>query len=63
MNCIRELLRERDTRVAKIFRVVNHVSHELAKLGRIQHRAELWLRGHPDEVANTMNMDCNPISG
>jgi ribonuclease HI len=63
INSIRELLKERGTRVAQISRDVNQVSHELAKLGRIQHRAELWLRGHPDEVANAMNMDCNPISG
>jgi hypothetical protein len=62
INSIRELLKERGTRVAQICRDVNQVSHELAKLGRIQHRTKLWLGGHPDEVANAMNMDCNRIS-
>jgi hypothetical protein len=40
ITTIRELLRERESTVAKISREANVVSHELAKLGRMQGRTE-----------------------
>jgi hypothetical protein len=51
INVIRELLRERGTVLTKISRNVNAVSHELARMGRCQHRTELWLMGFPTEIA------------
>ncbi|KAK1683369.1 hypothetical protein QYE76_044217 [Lolium multiflorum] len=63
IRSIRDLLKERDTTVVKISRVINQASHGLAKLGRIQHRTEFWLRGHPAEVAQAMELDRNPGSG
>jgi hypothetical protein len=56
---IRELLRERDSYVAKVSRELNCVSHGLAKLGRVHGRTELWLSNYPQEVADAVHHDCN----
>jgi ribonuclease HI len=60
ITTIRELLRERESSLAKINREANVVSHELAKLGRMQGRTEFWLRDYPREVAVAVASDCNP---
>jgi hypothetical protein len=54
---IRELLRERETTVRKISREINSVSHELAKLARVQGRTELWLSTCPPEVTSAVKSD------
>jgi hypothetical protein len=59
---IRELLRERDSYVAKVSRELNCVSHGLAKLGRVHGRTELWLSNYPQEVADAVHHDCNSPS-
>jgi ribonuclease HI len=59
INTIRELIRERDVSVLQVSREANMVSHELAKLGRVQARTEFWLRDAPQEIAMAMNLDCN----
>jgi hypothetical protein len=45
--------------MAKIGRVANGVSHELAKIGRTQKRTEVWLANFPVEVAKANTHDCN----
>jgi hypothetical protein len=62
INVIRELLRERDTRIVKISRVINTAGHELAKLARVQGRTEFWLRSFPEEAAAAIALDCNLCS-
>jgi hypothetical protein len=62
VNVIRDLLRERDTRIVKISRVINTAGHELAKLARVQGRTEFWLRSFPEEVAATISIECNLCS-
>jgi hypothetical protein len=42
VNAIRDLIRERNTIIAKIGGAVNGISHELAKIGRTQKRTEVW---------------------
>jgi hypothetical protein len=53
----------RDVRVLKISRVLNQASHELAKLGRIQGRTELWMStAAPPEITTVLQNNCNPMS-
>jgi ribonuclease HI len=59
INAIRELIRERDCNVYRISRDANSASHELAKLGRVQGRSQLWLHACPPELAETIAKDCN----
>jgi hypothetical protein len=59
INVIRELLRERDVKIVKISREANIVSHELAKLGRIQGRTDFWLNNAPQDIALAIANDCN----
>jgi ribonuclease HI len=59
INIIRELLRERDVKIVKIGREANTVSHELAKLGRIQGRTGFWLSNVPQDIALAIANDCN----
>jgi hypothetical protein len=61
VSVIRDLFRERETRIAKIGREANAVSHELARLGRVVQRTELWLTSFPTEIAKAMSDDCNSI--
>jgi hypothetical protein len=61
IQIIRELLRERNTALAKIQRDANRVSHELAKVGRVQGRTETWVQNLPSEVAKAVSLDCNPL--
>jgi ribonuclease HI len=63
INVIRELLRERDSRLIKINREANTASHELARLGRVQGRTEMWLGESPPEIADVIVKDCNSVSG
>jgi hypothetical protein len=58
---IRELLRERETNVLSINRQANGVSHELAKLGRVQGRTEFWVQNFPREVSNAVILDLRSI--
>ena len=48
---IRELIQERETKLAWISRDANVVSHELARMGRVQARTALWLTDFPQEIA------------
>ena len=50
----------REFMTARISRDVNLVSHELARIGRVQSRTELWLRDFPQEIAEAISNDCNP---
>jgi hypothetical protein len=61
LNIIRELLRERECRVVKIYRDSNKVSHELAKLGRVHGHTELWLGDFPLEITKVLADVCNPV--
>jgi hypothetical protein len=58
VNVIHELLRERDTRIVKISHVIDSVSHELAKLARVQDHTEFWVSSFPEEVAAAIALDC-----
>jgi hypothetical protein len=40
---------------------VNLASHELAQLGRHAPGTDFWLRNFPQEIANVIAGDCNPI--
>jgi ribonuclease HI len=62
INIIRELLRERDTKLVWINREANMVSHELAKLGRVHGRTMVWLGETPSEICDALSVDCNSIS-
>jgi ribonuclease HI len=62
ISAIRELLQERDICVTKISRDANMVSHELAKLGRINHRTAVWYVDFPQEIEQAIACDCNPVS-
>lgn len=61
ISAIRELLRERDIKIAKVSREVNVVSHELAKLSRVTSRTEFWLSDVPQEVTEAVAFDWNLI--
>jgi ribonuclease HI len=60
ISVIRDLLRERGTVIVKINRAVNTVSHDLAKIGRVEHRTAVWLRNFPQEIAEAIANDYNP---
>ena len=62
ISAICELLRERETKIARISRDVNVVGHELARLGRVHARTEVWLRSFPQEIIEAVTMDYNSIS-
>jgi hypothetical protein len=49
ISAICELLRERNFTLVKTGQDVNLASHELAKLGRVAQRTEMWLMGFPRE--------------
>jgi RNA polymerase subunit RPABC4/transcription elongation factor Spt4 len=61
MSVIQELLRERNFPLVKVSQNVNMVSHELARLGRVDRRTELWLLDFPKEIARAIAVDCNPF--
>jgi hypothetical protein len=62
INSIRELLGERNSSVAKIGREDNKASHELAQMGSVQGRTEVWLGNFPCELSATLAEDCNSVS-
>jgi hypothetical protein len=62
INVIRELLSVRGSRLVKISREINIVSHELAKLGRVQGRTQVWLSDFPPEIATVLDRDCNIVN-
>jgi ribonuclease HI len=62
INVIRELLSVRGSRLVKISRDINHVSHELAKLGRVQGRTQVWLCDFPPEIATVLARDCTTVN-
>lgn len=59
VSVIRDLIWERGTRIAKIGRGANVVSHVLAKIGRAEKRTEVWFANFPLEVAKAASDDCN----
>jgi ribonuclease HI len=58
---IRELLRERESRLSKVSHEVNVVAHELAKMSRLQNKIDFWLSSFPRDVAVSIAIDCNLI--
>ena len=46
--------------LVKVGRDINVVSHELARIGRVQERTEAWLRSFPQELGKALDNDCNP---
>jgi hypothetical protein len=62
VSAIRVLLRERNFTLVKIGRNVNVASHELARLGRVAQRTEMWLMGFPEEIAMIITDECDPFS-
>jgi ribonuclease HI len=62
INDVRELLRERNSKLVKISRFANCASHELAKLARLQGTTRYWHKDLPLEVASVVSTDCNPVS-
>jgi hypothetical protein len=61
INDVRDLLRERNSKLVKISRYANCASHELAKLARLQGRTMFWLQDLPMEVASVVSTGCNPV--
>jgi hypothetical protein len=62
VSAIRELLRESNFTLVKIGRMVNGASHELARLGRVAQRTEMWLMGFPEEIAMIITEEGNPAT-
>jgi hypothetical protein len=62
INVIRELLSVRGCRLVKISREINTVSHELAKLGRVQGRTQVWLSDFPPKIATVLDRDYNTVN-
>ena len=60
IKAIRELIQERGSKIDSISHDVNEVSHELAKLGRVQARTEVWLGDFPPEIALLVAKECKP---
>jgi hypothetical protein len=54
--------RGRNSSIVKIGREENRASHELAQLGRVQSRTEVWLGNFPSELSATLAEDCNFVS-
>ena len=61
INIIRKLIRERDINLVKISREANTVSHELARLGRVQGRTEFWLGSTPPDPSEVVALDCHLV--
>ena len=62
ISSIRDLIKERETKLASISCDGNGASHELARLGRVQARTEVWPGSFPLELAMAIATDCNPTS-
>jgi ribonuclease HI len=60
VSFIRELLKERNIKLDKVSRDANMASHELAKIGRIEHRSAVWFMDLPPAVSRAIDQDCNP---
>jgi ribonuclease HI len=60
VSSIRELLKERNIKLDKVSRDANVASHELAKIGRIEHRSAVWFVDLPLAVSRAIVQDCNP---
>ncbi|KAK1626172.1 hypothetical protein QYE76_000487 [Lolium multiflorum] len=63
INEIREVLRERDSPLVKISREANNASHELAKLARVQGRAEAWHGCPPEITVMVLDVSARPNGG
>jgi hypothetical protein len=61
ITAIRELLRERGSRITKISRDANGPSHELARLARVNEHSEMWLGDYPPDIAEALARDCNLV--
>jgi ribonuclease HI len=53
VRAIRDLIRERAVKVSRVGRDKNCVSHELARIGRVDQKTELWLGDSPRRFAST----------
>jgi ribonuclease HI len=62
INIVRELLRERNSKLIKISREANVASHELAQLAKVKGVSNLWLGVAPPEIATVIAKDCNFVS-
>jgi ribonuclease HI len=45
--------------IVKIPRICNTDSHELARFGMLNHRAQFWLGDGPDDLRDVIFRDCN----
>jgi hypothetical protein len=61
ISIIRELLKERNSALVKISHDANVASHELARLGRVYRRAQVWLMDFPMEISDAITNDCNSL--
>jgi hypothetical protein len=61
ISIFRYLLKERGSSLAKISRDANGASHELARLGRVHHRTQVWLMEFPVEISDAIAFDCNSL--
>jgi ribonuclease HI len=61
VGVIRDLIRERAVKVSRVGRDKNCVSHELARIGRVDQKTELWLGDFPPEIRQHIDTDCNFI--
>jgi hypothetical protein len=60
VSSIRELLKESNIKLDKVSHDANVASHELAKIGRIEHRSAVWFVDLPLTVSRAIIQDCNP---
>lgn len=61
IQVIRELLRERGAKMAKVYRQANSVSHGLAKIGRVHRRTKTLFQNYPQDIAEAIASDCISI--
>jgi hypothetical protein len=50
VGVIQDLMRERAVKVSRVGRDKNCVSHELARIGRVDQKTKLWLGDFPPEI-------------
>ena len=62
VQTIKEIIREKEIRCAKVDREANVVSHSLAALGRVQGRSQLWLVDPPEAIRLALLRDSTPTS-
>jgi ribonuclease HI len=53
------LAEDRIISFSKIPRSCNSVSHELARVGMVEHRSNVWIGSAPDFLVSRIGQDCN----